>query len=71
MRKNKLSLTRVDLKTPKMLITKFHTSSVWENARHTIFIQFRKMGEKDKNQLLRLLILIKQSVDKKTSILVF
>ena len=37
--------TRVDLHTPKMLIIQFHTSSVWENACHTIFIQFLKMVE--------------------------
>ena len=36
---------RVDLHTPKMLIIQFHTSSVWENACHTIFIQFLKMVE--------------------------
>ena len=37
--------TRVDLHTPKMLIIQFHTSSVWENACHTIFIHFLKMVE--------------------------
>ena len=37
--------SRVDLHTPKMLIIQFHTSSVWENACHTIFIQFLKMVE--------------------------
>ena len=41
-----LQITRVDLHTPKMLIIRFHTSSVWENACHTIFIQFSKMSEK-------------------------
>ena len=39
------TLARVDLHTPKMLIIQFHTSSVWENACHTIFIQFLKMVE--------------------------
>ena len=38
-------LSRVDLHTPKMLIIQFHTSSVWENACHTIFIQFLKTVE--------------------------
>ena len=38
--------SRVDLHTPKMLIIQFHTSSVWKNACHTIFIQFLKMVEK-------------------------
>ena len=38
-------ISRVDLHTPKMLIIQFHTSSVWENACHTIFIQFLKMVE--------------------------
>ena len=37
--------SRVDLHTPKMLIIQFRTSSVWENACHTIFIQFLKMVE--------------------------
>ena len=37
--------SRVDLHTPKMLIIQFHTSSVWKNACHTIFIQFLKMVE--------------------------
>ena len=37
--------SRVDPHTPKMLIIQFHTSSVWKNACHTIFIQFLKMVE--------------------------
>ena len=53
--------SRVDLHTPKLVIIQFHTSSVWKNACHTIFIQFRKIC----------LILIKQSGDKKTEVLVF
>ena len=32
--------------TPKMLILQFHTSNVWENASHTIFLQFQKIIEK-------------------------
>ena len=40
-----LQISRVDLHTPKKLIIQFHTSSVWENACHTIFIQFLKMVE--------------------------
>ena len=36
----------VDLRTPKLLIIQFHTSSVWKNACHTIFMQFLKMVEK-------------------------
>ena len=32
--------------TPKMLILQFHTSNVWKNANHTIFLQFRKIIEK-------------------------
>ena len=36
---------RVDLHTTKMVIIQFHTSSVWKNACHTIFIQFLKMVE--------------------------
>ena len=36
---------RVDLHIPKILIIQFHTSSVWKNACHTIFIQFWKMIE--------------------------
>ena len=35
-------ITRVDLHTPKMVIIQFHTSSVWKNVCHTIFIQFLK-----------------------------
>ena len=40
-----LQSTRVDLHTPKIVIIQFHTSSVWKNACHTIFIQFLKMVE--------------------------
>ena len=38
--------TRVDLHTPKMVIIQFHTSSVWKNACHKIFIHFRKKVRK-------------------------
>ena len=61
-----LSNSRVDLHPPKMLIVQFHTSSVWENACHTIFIQFLKMVENwYKFFFWGCLILIKQSGDKK------
>ena len=39
-------LTRVNLHTPKILIIQFHTSSLWKNACHKIFIHFLKMVEK-------------------------
>ena len=56
--------SRVDLHTPKMLIIQFHTSSVWENACHTIFIQFLKIVE-NWYKLCGCLILITQSDDEK------
>ena len=57
-------VSRVELHTPKKLIIQFHTSSVWETACHTIFLQIRKMGEKRYKLITAVLILIKQSGDK-------
>ena len=42
-----LQQVRIDLHTPKLVIIQFHTSNVWKNVSHTIFIQFLKtVGKK-------------------------
>ena len=42
-----LQPTRFDLQTPKMLIKQFQMSNLWKNACHLIFVQFRKIVEKN------------------------
>ena len=43
---------RVDFHTSKILIIQFHPTSVWKNALHAIFVQFRKIVEKKKDKLI-------------------